>query len=158
MHERLCDPSEWRDAPLVHDLTTLGERLPQRHEMALLHGIVHHDREEHFGVGIHDASPDDFWVRGHIPGRPLMPAVVMVEIAAQLCAWLASHAIDVPDGRFIGFAGLDEARFRGSVAPGERLIIAAAPKRIRSRLAHFHSQAFAGDKLVFEGVIIGTAI
>jgi 3-hydroxyacyl-[acyl-carrier-protein] dehydratase len=158
MSEPLCTPSDWRDAPFIIDRSTLEELLPQRFELGLLHGIVQHDSTEHTGIGIHQSQPTDFWVRGHMPDRPLMPAVVMVEIAAQMCAWLAHEAIDVPDGHFIGFAGLDSARFRGSVMPGQKLVIAAAPKRVRSKIAYFYSQVFADDAMVFEGVIIGTAI
>ena len=77
MTERLCTPADWRDAPVLIDRSELEQTLPQRHELGLLHGIVHHNREEHFGIGIHNSSPEDFWVRGHMPGRPLMPAVVM---------------------------------------------------------------------------------
>ena len=158
MSEPLCNPADWRDAPILIDRNELEQLLPQRHELGLLHGIVHHDAEEHFGVGIHECKPDDFWVRGHMPDRPLMPAVVMVEMAAQMAAWLAHGAIHVPEGRFIGFAGLDHARFRGSVMPGQKLVIVAAPKRVRRKIAYFYSQIFADDAMVFEGVIIGTAI
>ena len=80
----LCNPQEWAERPLMHDRAAVLERIPQRHEMALLHGILHHDPEQQLAIGVHEASPTDFWVRGHIPGRPLMPGVVMIEISAQL--------------------------------------------------------------------------
>jgi 3-hydroxyacyl-[acyl-carrier-protein] dehydratase len=158
MTELLCDPARWRDAPLVHDERQIQERNPQRFEMALLHGIVHHDLDGRLGLGVHHSRPDDFWVRGHIPGRPLMPAVVMVEIAAQLCSWLASHHLDAMGGGFFGFGGLEGCRFRGQVRPGDTLLVAAQILKLRRRFALFDTQAWVGDELVYEGRISGVVL
>ena len=158
MTEPLCEPGRWRDAPLIHDQAHIQERNPQRHEMALLHGIVHHDLEGRLGIGVHHSRQDDFWVRGHIPGRPLMPAVVMVEIAAQLCSWLASHHLDAMGRGFFGFGGLEGCRFRGQVTPGDTLVIASRILKLRKRIAHFDTQAFVGDDKVYEGKVIGVVL
>ncbi len=158
MAEPLCDPREWQDTPLAYDMSQVHERIPQRHEMALLHGIVHHDPETHWGIGLHEARPDAFWVKGHVPGRPLMPAIVMVEVAAQLCAWLASFALPISSGQFFGFGGLERARFRGQVVPGDKMLVVAKQMRVRRNMATYQSQAFVDDTLVFEGQIIGVLI
>lgn len=154
----LADPLEWVDAPVVYDQAAVHERIPQRHEMALLQAVVHHDPDEHFAVGYHDTTDREFWVRGHIPGRPLMPGVVMVEAAAQLSAFVSSFIVQQSDGRLFGFAGLEKARFRGQVVPGDRLLIMARAVRVRRSLATFATQCFVKDKLVFEGDIIGASI
>ena len=153
----LCDPQEWAERPLLFDQAAVLQRIPQRHEMALLHGILHHDPVQRLGIGIHDARPTDFWVRGHIPGRPLMPGVVMIEISAQLCSWLGSFA-DELGGGFMGFAGIDDARFRGQVVPGDRLIVAARIARLRRNLASFTTQSWVGRELVFESQITGVRV
>ena len=158
MSRPLDDPLRWMDAPLVYDQEQVHERIPQRHEMALLQGIVTHDPETHFAVGIHDAPHDAFWVRGHIPGRPLMPGIVMVETAAQLSAFCSSFIVPPDEGGLFGFAGLDDCRFRGQVQPGDRLVLMAKAKRVRRNMAQFDTQAFVGDQLVFEGVILGASI
>jgi len=154
----LCDPREWRNAPLLHGLDHIHARIPQRHEMGLLHGILHHDRTALLGIGVHEARPTDFWVRGHVPGRPLMPGVVMVEVAAQLCAWLCSFEMPLQPGQVFGFGGIDAVRFRGQVLPGDRLLVAARIVRLRTRVGHFRTQSFVGDNLVYEGEIVGAIV
>lgn len=158
MPEPLADPLAFRDAPVLHDQERIHQHIPQRHEMALLQGIVHHEPEHVFAVGYHDPRPTDFWVRGHVPGRPLMPGVVMVEAAAQLCAFLASYDSPLGEGQIFGFGGLDAARFRGQVRPGQRLLIMAKQVRRRRTFAYFDTQAFVEGNMVYEGVILGVSI
>lgn len=158
MPEPLCDPREWEDAPLLHGLDHIQARLPQRHELGLLHGIVHHDPVSRLALGVHQSRPTDFWVRGHIPGRPLMPGVVMVEVAAQLCAWLASFDLEQRKGKLFGFGGIDRVRFRGQVKPGDRMLVAAQVTRLRKNLGSFRTQSFVGGELVYEGEIIGIIV
>lgn len=154
----LADPTEWADAPVVYDMEAIHERIPQRHEMALLQAVVKHDADEHFAIGIHDAKDTDFWVRGHIPGRPLMPGVVMVEAAAQLSAFVSAWITPQEGTQLFGFVGLDHVRFRGQVLPGDRLVLMAKAIRVRPSMARFAAQAFVGEKLVLEATIIGASI
>lgn len=158
MPKPIADPAAWIEAPVVVDQAQVHERIPQRHEMAFLNGVLHHDKERGLAVGFHQTAGDDFWVRGHVPGRPLMPGVAMVECAAQLCAFLASFDVDIGEGEIFGFGGLDEVRFRGQVVPGDKVLIMAELERRRRTFAYYKTQAFTGTRMVYEGTILGVSI
>ena len=128
----------------------------QRHEMEMLTGIVRFDLESRSVVAFKDASADDFWVRGHIPGRPLMPGVLICECAAQACSYYYGRSTG--HDRFLGFAGLDGVKFRGQIVPGDRLILVARLREMKSRISTFDCQGFVKGQIVFEGTINGVAL
>jgi 3-hydroxyacyl-[acyl-carrier-protein] dehydratase len=130
----------------------------QRFEMEQLTAIVHEDMERKICVGYKDVTHDEFWVRGHMPGFPLMPGVVMCEAAAQLCSYYVQR-FDLMGTRAVGFGGLDEVRFRAPVAPGCRLVLVAQLLRCRPKvLITSRFQGFVNQALVVEGVIKGVPI
>ena len=129
---------------------------PHRYEMEQLSGILHLDTEAGQIVAFKDVRKDEFWVRGHIPGRPLLPGVLMIEAAAQMCSLY--YKIVQKDDRFLGFGGVDGVKFRGQVAPGDRLILLGKAVEIRSRRAVFDTQGIVGERLVFEARITGMPI
>ena len=103
-----------------------------------------------------DVRPDEFWVRGHIPGRPLMPGVLMIEAAAQMSSFYYKYV--QKDPRFLGFGGVDGVKFRGQVVPGDRLLLVGKVVEIRNRRAVFDTQGVVGDRLAFEARITGMPI
>ena len=117
---------------LAYDRDAVRERNPHRHEFDLLHGIISFQPDEGLIVGVHQASDDAFWVRGHIPGRPLFPGVLMVEIAAQLCSFYWREAFPDVD-KFFGFGGIQDTKFRGSVQPGDRLVLIGKSIEVKPR-------------------------
>jgi 3-hydroxyacyl-[acyl-carrier-protein] dehydratase len=127
---------------------------PHRYEMELLSSVIAFRPDDGIIIGDHIASPDAFWVRGHVPGRPLMPGVLMVELAAQLCSFYWRSQYPEHPG-FFGFGGIEATRFRGTVAPGDRLIVIGKPVEVKPRRAIFEAQGFVGDRMVFETRIIG---
>ena len=138
------------------DIETIRAVIPHRYEMEQLSGIIKFDPEQKIIVGYKDVSDKEFWIRGHIPGRPLMPGVLMLEAAAQLCTYYYKKTTQ--DDRFLGFGGVDKVKFRGKVTPGNKLILIAKNKELRSRRAIFDTQGVVDGKLVFEGVIIGMVV
>ena len=80
--------------------------------MEQLTAIVLIDTEKHMIAGYKDVGADEFWVRGHLPGYPLYPGVLMCEAAAQLCSYYITTQ-GYAQGDFVGFSGLENVRFRG---------------------------------------------
>jgi 3-hydroxyacyl-[acyl-carrier-protein] dehydratase len=139
---------------VVVPLEEIRKVIPQRHEMEMLSGILLN--EDEMVVGFKDLTLDDFWVRGHIPGRPLMPGVLMIECAAQLCAFCTMR--QRPDMGFIGFAKCDQVRFRGVVVPPTRLYMIAKMVEMGRRRAVGQCQGICNGSLVFEAMITGMSV
>jgi len=139
---------------LLYDAGAIEEVNPHRFEMRLLDGIVHMDTNEGTIVGFKDVTEEEFWVRGHIPGRPLMPGVLMVEAAAQLASFLVKKANN-HDDRFVGFSGIEDVKFRIAAKPGCRLYILGRFLEIRPRRFKLAAQGIIDGQLAFQATIIG---
>ena len=135
------------------DLEDIRSINPQRFEFEQLTGVNKFLEEEEIIIGFKETRADEFWVRGHIPGNPVLPGVLMVEAAAQLCSFFQTKFFK--EKKFFGFGGINNVKFRGTVKPGDRLIIICKGKRLRPRVSHFYCQGVVGDSLVFEGEITG---
>ncbi|MEK6636118.1 MAG: 3-hydroxyacyl-ACP dehydratase FabZ family protein [Planctomycetota bacterium] len=154
--EILIDLSTLDLSKSIVDMDEIRAIIPHRFEMEQINGIIKFDPEQKIIVGYKDVSNNEFWVRGHIPGRPLMPGVLMLEAAAQLCTYYYKKTTQ--DDRFLGFGGVDKVKFRGKVVPGDKIILIAKNKELRSRRAVFDTQGVVNGNLVFEGVIIGMVV
>jgi len=143
---------------VIADVEEIRKYNPQRHEMEQLTAIVVDDVGCHTVVGYKDVTEDEFWVRGHMPGMPLMPGVVMVEAAAQLCSYFTQKH-DLLQAAMVGFGGLEEVRFRDPVVPGDRLVLIGHLDKVRpKRMLVSRFQGLVGDAVVVEGIIKGIAI
>jgi 3-hydroxyacyl-[acyl-carrier-protein] dehydratase len=151
------DPAQLDFSKVVADKEELRRVNPQRFEMEQLDCIIHLDREQHIIIGYKDVQPDEFWVRGHMPGYPLMPGVLMCEAAAQLCSYYVV-VTGLLHGDFIGFGGLDEVRFRGLVRPGDRFVLVGKGLRLHRRQTIFNVQGFVGSTMVFHGEVFGVPL
>ena len=129
---------------------------PHRYEFRLLDGVVHMDLERRLFAGFHEVRSDAYWVRGHIPGRPLLPGVLMIEACAQLASY-AYHAA-YPERGFLGFGGADAVKFRGAVQPPARFVIVGQATELRPKRMICDMQGFVGDTMVFEGKLTGLPV
>jgi 3-hydroxyacyl-[acyl-carrier-protein] dehydratase len=155
-------------APLV-DLSTIDlsqlvvtreqiyELLPHRYEFMQLDGLISVDVENRVAVALREVRTDEFWVRGHIPGRPLLPGVLMIETAAQLAAYLTMRVM--PElGHFWGFGGVEDVKFRMAVSPPARMYFILRSTEVRPRRCTAEVQAIVEGKLAFEGRVIGMPV
>jgi len=140
----------------VFDKEAIGKVNPQRFEMQHLDGILWYDKDKRFILGYKDVTDKEFWVPGHIPGRPLMPGVIMIESAAQLLSFFVKQIFEVPG--FIGFAGIESAKFRQSVSPGQRLYLLGHLSKFKSRLYSACIQGVVGGTMVFETSVSGIQV
>lgn len=156
--ELLVDPSLLDLDQPIADIEAIRSLNPQRHEMEQLSAILYEDCENFTCAGIKHVSSDEFWVRGHMPGMPLMPGVVMLESAAQLASYFTLRH-DLLGSDMIGFGGLDDVRFRGVVTPGDTLIVMVKLLKVRKgRMIIAAFQGVVGTDLVVEGVLRGIPI
>ena len=142
---------------VVADKEALRASNPQRFDMEQLDAVVHLDTAAKQIVGYKDIRDDEFWVRGHMPGFPLFPGVLMCEAAAQLCSFYCKH-IQIISSGFFGFGGMEDVRFRGTVKPGDRLVMMAKALRLNRRQTTFETQGFVDGNMVYHGQIIGVRI
>jgi 3-hydroxyacyl-[acyl-carrier-protein] dehydratase len=154
----IIDPADIDCDRVIADIATIRKYLPQRDAMEQLTAIVLDDVERHLCIGYRDISLDEFWVRGHMPGMPIMPGVIMCEIAAQVLTYHIQRN-DLSGADMVGFGGMDGVKFRGVVKPGDRLVMAVqVTKHRRGRMVNCRFQGFVGESLVCEGELAGVAL
>jgi 3-hydroxyacyl-[acyl-carrier-protein] dehydratase len=133
--------------------------LRHRGTFALVDGILHMADDPPVTVGYVDVRKDSWWAPDHIPGRPLFPGVLMIEAATQIGCFDFFRRNSEIGVSFVGFAGVEKARFRAPVEPDCRLLLAAQGLRTRGRAGriffHYAVQGFVEDKLVFDTEVSG---
>jgi 3-hydroxyacyl-[acyl-carrier-protein] dehydratase len=145
------------DRPLA-TLDDIRRMNPQRFEMEQLTAVVYVNESDYSCVGYKDITDHEFWVRGHMPGLPLMPGVVMLESVAQLCSFVTQR-YDLLGAEMVGFGGLEAVRFRDTVVPGDRLIVMCKLDKVRrGRMIVCGFQGAVKDRIVVEGTLKGIPI
>ena len=129
---------------------------PQRGDMEQLNGVIYCEPAAGKIIGFKDVRHDEFWVSGHIPGRPLLPGVLMIEAAAQLASFYTRKYVGWQG--FIGFGGAEEVRFRTPVTPGCRLLLVGLKIWERHHRVFCKVQGMVNGVQVFEASILGTEV
>ena len=139
---------------VLHGPDEIRQMNPHRGNMEMLQGIIWADTEQGAILGYKDVGADEFWVAGHIPGRPLFPGVLMIETAAQLASFYTKKYLGWTG--FVGFGAVEDCRFRAQVVPGQRMLFMAKLIWERHRRICCNTQGIVDGQLAYEGTIIGT--
>ncbi len=140
------------------DLDAIRALNPQRYEMEQLTAILYEDLDRKVCAAYKKITNDEFWVRGHMPGMPLMPGVMMLEAVAQLSSYFAQK-YDLLGSKILGFGGVDGVRFRGPVRPGDDLILMVELGKIRrGRMIVAAFQGAVDNTIILEGTLRGIPI
>ena len=135
--------------PLSLDISAILARLPHRHPFLLVDRVL----EIHPGQSIRalkNVTYNEPFFTGHFPSRPLMPGVIVIEALAQtagILSFVSAGVLAHETTRFY-LAGLDKARFRKPVMPGDQLLLCAQLERSVEAALHFSTRAFVGDNEV----------
>jgi 3-hydroxyacyl-[acyl-carrier-protein] dehydratase len=103
-------------------------------------------------VAEHTFTGDEWYLKGHFPGNPIVPGVILVESCAQAATVMAMALPEYRDGLGL-FAGIDEMRFKRIVRPGDTARFEAVVDRMRRGFARVRVRVLVGDELAAEGVI-----
>jgi beta-hydroxyacyl-ACP dehydratase FabZ len=109
-------------------------------------------------VGIKNVTINEPFFQGHFPGHPIMPAVLIVEAMAQTGGVLLLSAIEERENKLVYFMGIDNARFRKPVLPGDTLRFEMELLKMRSRVCKMRGRAYVEGDLVAEADLTSTVV
>jgi len=151
--EPLIDLSTVDLTNIVISPEQVGEMNPQAGDMRHLDYIAYVDENRQLAVGVKEVKEDEFWVEGHIPGRPLYPGVLMIEAAAQISSIL--YHLNSEEKHFMGFTRCDRCSFRGQVFPGNTLALVSIIRKFQRRRFVCDAQGYVDGNFIFEVQITG---
>jgi 3-hydroxyacyl-[acyl-carrier-protein] dehydratase len=130
------------------DIHQILKQLPHRYPFLLVDRVLEIERGKRIRA-LKNVSINEPFFQGHFPHRPVMPGVLMLEALAQTAALLAFDTLGVtPDDKTVYyFAGIDGARFKRPVEPGDQLILEVELDRMKSGIFKFKSRAKVGDDI-----------
>jgi 3-hydroxyacyl-[acyl-carrier-protein] dehydratase len=136
----------------VLDITEIMQILPHRYPFLLIDRVIELVPKKRI-VAIKNVTINEPYFQGHFPTYPIMPGVLMVEAMAQAGGALLLTEIPDREGKLMLFTGIDQAKFRAPVVPGDQVRIELEVLKMRSRGATMRGNAYVDSKLVCEAEI-----
>ncbi len=143
-------PEEW-------DTTAIMDLLPHRYPFLLVDRIT--NIEEGRSIeGLKNVTINEPFFQGHFPGHPVMPAVLILEAMAQVGGMLMLNSVGDPGNKLMYFMGIDGAKFRRPVVPGDQLHFKLALISVKRRTMKMRGEAFVDGQLVAEAELLATVV
>ncbi len=139
------------------DVEEIKAILPHREPFLLVDEVLELEPRERI-VAIKRVRADEYYFEGHFPGAPVMPGVLIVEALAQAGAVLLLREIPDRESKLVFFAGIDGARFRRLVVPGDELRLEVSVLSLRKTIGKMAAKAYVGDKLVAEATLLASLV
>ena len=130
------------------DVNQIMKILPHREPFLFVDRITHLEKGKR-AIGIKNVTINDYFFRGHFPGRPVMPGVLILEAMAQVGGVMMLES-DENRGKLALFLAIDNAKFRKVVVPGDQLVFEVVAGKMRSRMGAVHGVATVDGKVVAE--------
>lgn len=136
------------------DITEIMKIIPHRYPFLLVDRIVEFEPKKRI-VGIKNVTINEPFFQGHFPGHPIMPGVLLIEAMAQVGGVLMFKSFNLsPDEYVVYFMGIDKARFRKPVIPGDTVKFVLEPKIIKRKLSKMVGIAYVDGKNACEAEIM----
>jgi 3-hydroxyacyl-[acyl-carrier-protein] dehydratase len=134
------------------DITQIQAILPHRYPFLLVDRIIEYDSGKRV-VGIKNVTLNEPFFAGHFPGAPVMPGVLIVEAMAQTAGVMMLANLPDRESKLVFFTGIDGAKFRRPVVPGDQLRLELTVLRLRPRYIKLRGEAYVDGELVAEAEI-----
>ncbi len=143
-------PEEW-------DITAIMDIMPHRYPFLLVDRITRIEEGRSI-EGVKNVTINEPFFQGHFPGHPIMPAVLIIEAMAQVGGLLLLTTVDDPRDKLMYFMGVDGARFRRPVTPGDQLRFKLTLLKLRGGTSKMRGEAYVDDQLVAEAELLATVV
>ena len=139
------------------DIHEILKKLPHRYPILLVDRVLELEKGKRIKA-IKNVTINEQFFQGHFPHRPVMPGVLMLEALAQAAALLSFETLGkVPDDKTVYyFAGIDGARFKRPVEPGDQLTLDVTLDRMKAGIFKFSARASVGAELAVEAELMCT--
>ena len=126
--------------------------LPHRYPFLLIDRIIEFEPRKRC-VAIKNVTINEPFFQGHFPGHPIMPGVLVIEAMAQAGGIIMMHELPDRNEKLVVFTGIERAKFRAQVTPGDQLRMEIDVLAFRTRAGRIEGRAYVGDKLACEAVL-----
>ncbi len=137
---------------MTFDIQEILGLLPHRYPFLLIDRVVEFERTKRL-VAIKNVTINEPFFQGHFPGYPIMPGVLVIEAMAQAGAVLMMSEIADREKKLAVFTGIERAKFRRPVTPGDQLRIEVEVLSLKSRVGRMEAKAFVDGKLVCQATL-----